>query len=231
VAEMVGARKTEEGRTVGRKLTGSSPFAAALGDGEISVGQRLRELRAVRRLSIRALAELSGLNVNTLSLIENGHTSPSISTLQQLAHGLQMPITAFLETDHGSKTVVNQKPDQRPRVAFEHGTMEDLAAGMPRFGVEPIIVTLQSHADSGKKPIVHTGREFVYCLRGRVAYTVDNNRYLLEAGDSLVFEAYLSHHWKNEDAVPARILLVLCPMDDRDSPTERHFSTGGRVTS
>jgi quercetin dioxygenase-like cupin family protein len=201
-----------------------SPFIAALENENAGVGQRLREIRAARRLSIRALAELSSLNVNTLSLIENDHTSPSVSTLQQLAQSLQVPITALFQTDHGSKKLVYQTHGQRPHVAFEHGIMEDLAAGMPRFGAEPIIVTLEPNADSGKKPIVHTGREFVFCLEGHIAYTVDNEKYLLAAGDSLVFEAYLPHFWKNLDASPSRILLVLCPMDERDRPTERHFS-------
>jgi uncharacterized cupin superfamily protein len=173
---------------------------------------------------MRTLAELSGLNINTLSLIENEHSSPSVSTLQQLAQSLQVPITEFFQADHGSKKLVYQKHGQHPRVAFQHSTMEDLAAGMPRFGAEPIIVTLEPEAGSGKKPIVHTGREFVYCLDGHVSYTVDNEKYLLEPGDSLVFEAYLPHHWKNSDPAPSRVLLVLCPMDARDSPTERHFS-------
>jgi transcriptional regulator with XRE-family HTH domain len=191
---------------------------------EIDVGRRLRELRAVRDLSIRALAEKSGLNVNTLSLIENQRTSPSVSTLQQLAQTLQVSISAFFETDHGHKLVVHQKNGVRPRAAFTHGYMEDLGAGMSRFGAEPLIVTLEPKADSGKNPIVHTGREFVYCLEGRIAYTVDSENYLLEPGDSLLFEAYQPHYWKNLDDTPSRTLLVLCPMDERDNPTERHFS-------
>jgi transcriptional regulator with XRE-family HTH domain len=192
---------------------------------EIDVGQRLRELRAIRGFSLRALAELSGLNVNTLSLIENRRTSPSVSTLQQLAQPLQVPISAFFKIDQGNKQVVHQKAGARPRAAFTHGSMEDLGAGMSRFGAEPLIVTLDPHADSGKTPIVHTGREFVYCLEGWIAYTVDTETFLLEPGDSLLFEAYLPHHWKNLDDAPSSTLLVLCPMDERDNPTERHFST------
>jgi transcriptional regulator with XRE-family HTH domain len=190
---------------------------------EIDVGRRLRELRAARGLSIRALAEQSNLNVNTLSLIENQRTSPSVSTLQQLAQTLHVPISTFFETDHGDKQVIHQKAGDRPRVTFTHGSIEDLGAGMSRFGVEPLIVTLAPKADSGKTPIVHTGREFVYCLEGHIAYTVDTQTYLLEPGDSLLFDAYLPHHWKNLDGIPARNLLVLCPMDDRDRPAERHF--------
>jgi transcriptional regulator with XRE-family HTH domain len=192
---------------------------------EINVGRRLRELRVGHGLSMRALAEKSGLNVNTLSLIENQRTSPSVSTLQQLAQTLQVSISAFFETDQGNKKVVFQKDGAHPRAAFTHGYMEDLGAGMSRLGAEPLIVSLAPKADSGKTPIVHTGREFVYCLEGRIAYSVDTETYLLEPGDSLLFDAYLPHHWKNPDDTFSRTLLVLCPMDEHDNPTERHFST------
>ena len=201
-----------------------SPLAPEEYNGSIDVGARLRMLRAGAGLSIRALAEMSGLNVNTLSLIENGKSSPSVSTLQQLAAALGVPVTEFFVTETGTNTVVYQKHGGRPRALFEHGVMEDLGAGMTRFGAEPLIVTLEARADSGKSPIVHTGREFVYCLEGRVAYTVDTETYTLEPGDSLLFEAYLPHRWKNVDTQPSRVLLVLCPMDERDQPTQRHFA-------
>ncbi|MBI4732053.1 MAG: cupin domain-containing protein [Chloroflexi bacterium] len=219
--EQASSPKTNPGRKP--RKTAVSPFVNAIASGEINVGGRLREVRTNLGLSIRALSEMSGLNVNTLSLIENGRTSPSVGTLQQLAQSLQVPVTEFFETDHGDRKVVHQKDGKRPRAAFTHGTMEDLGAGMPRFGAEPLIVTLQPNADSGKTPIVHTGREFVYCLEGHVAYTVDTETYLLEPGDSLLFEAYLPHRWKNADGTPSRALLVLCPLDERDQPTERHF--------
>jgi transcriptional regulator with XRE-family HTH domain len=190
---------------------------------EIDVGRRLRELRTNRGLSMRALAEQSCLNVNTLSLIENRRTSPSVSTLQQLAQSLQVPISAFFETDHGDQLVVHKKAGNRPRAAFNHGSIEDLGAGMSRFGAEPLILTLDPHADSGKTPIVHTGREFVYCLEGQLTYIVDTETYQLEPGDSLLFEAYLPHHWKNSGDTPSRNLLVLSPLDERDHPKDRHF--------
>ncbi len=192
--------------------------------GSINVGGRLRMLRAGRRLSIRALAEMSSLNVNTLSLIENGKTSPSVSTLQQLAGALQVPITEFFETDEGNKTISYQRSGKRPRANFSHGVIEDLGAGMSRFGAEPLIVTLEVGADSGKNAIVHTGREFVYGLTGQMIYSVDGQDHILEPGDSLLFEAYLPHRWKNIGPKPAKILLVLCPLDSRDQPSDRHFS-------
>jgi quercetin dioxygenase-like cupin family protein len=92
------------------------------------------------------------------------------------------------------------------------------------MGAEPLLITFESGAGSGKSAIVHTGREFVYCLDGRIAYTVADEKYVLEPGDSLMFDAYLPHHCKNLVPSPSRVLLVLCPMDERDQAREQHFS-------
>ena len=208
-----------------RNQQGAQPEAAWSDESNIDVGRRLRELRMGRGLSIRALAEASELNVNTLSLIENGRTSPSVSTLQVIAQTLQVPISAFFETDHGNKKVVYQRSGHRPHATFSHGLMEDLGAGMRRFGAEPLIVTLKPKADSGRTPIVHTGREFVYCISGKIIYFVEEEAYSLEPGDSLMFEAYLPHRWRNENESDSKLLLVLCPIDERDQPSERHFGT------
>jgi transcriptional regulator with XRE-family HTH domain len=187
------------------------------------VGQRLRELRAEHDLSIRALAEKSGLAVNTLSLIENNKTSPSVSTLQQIATALQVSITAFFETNAPKNNVAYIRAGQRPSAAFAHGTLQDLGAGLTSRAVEPFLVTLEPNTGSGANPIVHTGHEFVFCLKGRIIYTIEERTFLLEPGDSLLFESHLPHRWQNVDVGPSQALLVLYPTDARDRPTERHF--------
>jgi transcriptional regulator with XRE-family HTH domain len=180
-------------------------------------------LRAERALSLRALAEKSGLAVNTLSLIENSKTSPSVSTLQQLALALQVPITSFFGMDAPELRVAFIKSDGRPRALFAHGTLEDLGAGLRYRPIEPLVVTLQPAADSGPHPIVHTGFEFVYCLAGRVQYAIDDHEYLLEPGDSLMFQAHLPHRWHNPGPAVAQAILVLSPSDEWDRPVDRHF--------
>jgi transcriptional regulator with XRE-family HTH domain len=190
---------------------------------EVNVGRRLRDLRAEHRLSIRALAEKSGLNVNTLSLIENGKTSPSVSTLQQVAAALGVPINAFFEVETLQQNIVYQKSGDRRSATFAHGALADLGVGFARQGIEPFLVTLEPKADSGKDSIVHTGVELVYCLEGCIEYKVDGQAFLLKPGDSLLFEAHLPHRWRNADVTPSRSLLILCPADEHDKPDERHF--------
>jgi transcriptional regulator with XRE-family HTH domain len=190
----------------------------------INVGRQLRELRTGRSLSIRTLAEVSGLNVNTLSLIENGKTSPSVSTLQQLAMAMGVPITAFFEAEPPITRIVYQKAGQRRRAAFSHGTLEDLAAGLTLPGGQLLLVTLEPGTDSGPTPIVHTGYEFVFCLEGCLTYAIQDQVYTLEPGDSLIFEAHLPHRWRNPCEVLMRSLLVLYPTDENDRPADRHFT-------
>jgi transcriptional regulator with XRE-family HTH domain len=192
-------------------------------DVEVDVGGSLRRLREERNFTLRNLAEKSRLAINTLSLIENGKSSPSVSTLQQLAMGLDVPITAFFKNETSKSNIAYTKCNRRPRSAFEHGILEDLGAGSNIQAVEPFVVTLEQDEGSGPQDIVHTGYEFVYCLEGRIAYTIERRTYLLEPGDSLLFEAHLSHCWQNLYPTKSRSILVLFPTDDHDSPTERHF--------
>jgi transcriptional regulator with XRE-family HTH domain len=201
------------------------PFSLLKDDwNEVNVGANLRTIRNQQGLSMRALAELSGLNVNTLSMIENNKTSPSVSTLQRLAAALRVPITAFFKIEQEPRSVVFQRAGQRRRVTFEHGVLEDLGGGLSLHGGVPLMVSLEPGSNSGEEAIVHTGLEFVYCLDGCLTYFIREERYELTAGDSLLFEAHLPHRWGNFSSQPSRSLLILCPTDECDRPHERHFS-------
>lgn len=187
------------------------------------VGKKLRNLRKARRFSIRALAELSDLSVNTLSLIENGKTSPSVKTMYQLAQSLNVPITAFFESEQRKNSVVYQKAGERQQLIFSQGHMESLSAGMPRIGSEPFITRLEVGANSGETPIIYPGREFIYCLEGHITYTVEEDLYPLAPGDSLIFDSYAPHSWRNTASTSSRALLVLCPEDSTEDHPEQYF--------
>lgn len=216
--------KTTAPSSSARDLHAPESQAVAAGS-KIDVGGRLRALRERRRLSIRALAEASGLAVNTLSLIENGKTSPSVSTLQQIAVALGVPITAFFEPDEPHSRLIFLKVNQQHATHFPHGSISDLGAGMAQRSIEPLLLMLNGNSESGSQPMLHPGQEFVLCLEGRILYTIESQSYLLEPGDSLIFESSIPHRWENPDATPSRALLVLCPYEPTGSSTVRHGLT------
>jgi transcriptional regulator with XRE-family HTH domain len=199
--------RTQKNAEAGRPSRRSPPIL------ESEVGTRLRQLRKGQGLSLRALAEMSELSFNTVSLIENGKNSPSVSTLQRLAGALHVPVASFFDAHELHNAIVSQKKDHRPKGALIHGTMEDLCAGSTMRRGQVLVVTLEPGADSGEAPIVHPGHDVVYCLEGRLTYVVDGRTYGLSAGDSLVFEGSLPHRWANESQQRARSLLVICPQE------------------
>ena len=152
----------------------------------VNVATRLRELREERKMSMRALAQKSGLSANALSVIERGKTSPSVSTLYKLADALGVPITAFFGPQSPRSRAVFVKANQRTRVPFLRGVWEGLGGEQFLGRVEPFMLTLESGASSGIHSIVHTGHEFVFCLRGGLEYLVENQVYNLEAAQAAI---------------------------------------------
>lgn len=185
---------------------------------EESLGNRLRELRRQQGLSLRALAEKSGLSANTLSLIENGKTSPSVATLQQIALALNIPITAFFEVQINREPVIFTRKDDRAGTAFAHGKLEELGSGVGNEGLQPFIVTFDPKADSGTQPLTHEGSEFIYCLSGRVAYNVVGEEYTLEPGDSLLFSSKMPHTWYNLLETPSSVIIVMATAEEAKRP-------------
>jgi transcriptional regulator with XRE-family HTH domain len=192
----------------------------------VNIGERLRELREARNISMRALAAKSGLSANALSMIERGRASPSVSTLYKLADALGISITSFFGSDAERKQVVFLKADERTRVSFTRGVFEALGGEKFVGRVEPFLLTLENNAHSGPRSMIHTGHEFVFCLRGELEYQVERQIYQLSAGDSLLFAAHLKHRWKNPGKTVATALIIISGFEEGEELHAMHWKKG-----
>ena len=193
----------------------------------VNVATSLRELREARGISMRTLATQSGLSANALSMIERGKTSPSVSTLYKLADALGVSITAFFGPETEKKQIIFLKSDERTRMSFTRGVFEALGGEHFSGRVEPFMLTLESGASSGPNNIVHTGHEFVFCLRGQLEYYVERQVFLLSAGDSLLFASKLQHRWKNPSKNVANALIIISGFEEGEQPHAMHWRNGG----
>lgn len=189
----------------------------------VDVAARLRELREGQGVSMRALASRSGLSANALSMIERGKTSPSVSTLYKLAAALGVSITAFFGVEYEKKQVVFLKNDERTRLPFTRGVFEALGGEQFAGRVEPFMLTMDSGASCGPQDIVHSGHEFVFCLRGRLEYTVEKETFRLEPGDSLLFASKLRHRWKNPTNTVTNALIIISGFAEGEEPHAMHW--------
>ena len=200
----------------------AAPYQKNFCDNELLIGARLRAFRKQKGMSIRTLADKCGISVNTLSLIENDRTSPNVNTLKLLASGLEIPIVSFFEEEKPEHLLIYQKQGQRLKKSFSNGTLEKLGQGLPSLGAEPILVTLETTKDD-VQVISHLGREFIYCLDGVITCEIADQAYPLFQGDSLLFNAIAPHRWLNAHSRPSKLLVLFCPMEAHEQPTESHL--------
>ena len=189
----------------------------------VNIGERLRELREARNISMRTLATKSGLSANALSMIERGKASPSVSTLYKLADALGVSITLFFASDSQRKQVVFLKADERTRMSFTRGVFEGLGGEMFIGRVEPFMLTLENGANSGPRSMTHTGHEFVFCLRGELEYQVEREIYKMTSGDSLLFAAQLKHKWRNIGKTVATAIIIISGFEEGEEPHAMHW--------
>jgi transcriptional regulator with XRE-family HTH domain len=191
-------------------------------DQEFSLGTRLRDLRKERKLTQRDLACNAGISVNAISLIERDEISPSVATLQSLAAALKIKMSYFFD-DNAQTNVTHLRADKRPSITSNGITIESVGRHLSGQQIEPFFIGLAPHSTSGKQQVAHSGHEFVYCLSGMVEYEVEGQKYLLEPGDVLLFEAVLPHHWQNPTSEKSELLIILQTSEETSEPIRRHF--------
>jgi transcriptional regulator with XRE-family HTH domain len=195
----------------------------------VEIGPRLRMLREERHISMRELARRSGLSANALSMIERGLTSPSVSTLTKLANAMEVPITAFFREEPDRSNIVFRKASERTRMPFLRGMWEGLGGEAFTGRMEAFLLTLETGGSSGPHGLMHTGHEFVFCLRGNLEYEVEGQRFEMESGDSLIFGAHLNHRWRNPSHTVAMAIVVISSFEESERPSEYHAASSARL--
>ena len=182
---------------------------------EVAIGIEVRMLRKHVDLTVADLAEQCGLSVGMLSKIENGLTSPSLTTLQSIAHSLGVPISQLLrrfeEDRHAHQVKAGEgvaKERRGTRAGHQYQLLGYLGSNRSGVIVEPYMITLTSDSDVFPT-FQHEGLEYLYMIDGRIEYRHGDDVFLMEPGDSLFFEADAPHGLERLVELPSRFLSII----------------------
>jgi XRE family transcriptional regulator, regulator of sulfur utilization len=179
----------------------------------VTVGPRIRALREAGRLSLRDLAERTGVSAPMLSQVERGETSPTLSIAHRIAGGLDLSLSQLLRLDEGDSVSVVRAGDVKPRRERAGHRTEVLTPALPGQRAELSRHVLRPGAATGDPadPPLHEpgAREIAHVESGTVALEVDGVRHVLEAGDTVTFDADLPHHFENPGPGEATFLAVV----------------------
>jgi XRE family transcriptional regulator, regulator of sulfur utilization len=179
---------------------------------EGAVGSRVKSLREAMDLSLRDLAERSGVSAPMLSQVERGDTSPTLAVAQKIAAGLDLALSQLLRLDEDRHVVIVRAADRRTRRRRGH-RVEELTPPLPGQRADVSIHTLAPSAATGGPgdPPMHEpgARETAVVLEGTAELFIDGRRHELTEGDSVTFDADLPHHFENNGGTDARLIAVV----------------------
>jgi len=179
----------------------------------MTLGGRIKALRADRQLQQRQLAEKAGLTPSMLSQIESGRLTPSLHTLGKVAGALGMPIASLFEPTPNGRLHISRKKDY-PVVSFD-GTGETwhvLGAGLFQGKIRSVVATIGPRGKGVKTDtvIIEPGQmKLFYVIEGKVALYYNGDAHVLEAGDSAYLDGGTPHNWENVGTRTARALWVI----------------------
>jgi transcriptional regulator with XRE-family HTH domain len=175
-------------------------------------GTRIRRLREGMDLSLRDLADRSGVSAPMLSQVERGETSPTLSVADRIAGGLELSLSQLLRLDESDGVSVVRAGERRGAGDSRH-SYEVLTAPLPGLRAEVSLHTLAAGAATGgpDDPPRHEpgSRETAVLVEGRLALVCGGVTYELEEGDSVTFDADLPHHFENPGRGDARFYAVV----------------------
>ncbi len=163
-------------------------------------------------LSLRDLAERSGVSAPMLSQVERGETSPTLAVAGRIATGLDLSLSQLLRLDETRHVVVVRGGEGRSR---EHGghRVEELTPSLPGQRADVSRHELGPGAGTGgvEDPPRHEpgARETAVVLTGKLTLVVDKAKHELAAGDSVTFDADLPHHFENQTRRPTEFIAVV----------------------
>ena len=178
---------------------------------QLELGVRIRSLRQARGLTLRDVSQLAGVTESFLSQVERDVTSPSIATLQRIAHALDLSIAQLFAEEPETGRVVRR--EARRTVAFPgFKSVDEFLTSNMAGRLQVILSTIEPGGGTGAEPYTHdSDEEVVVVLAGVLDLWIADEHYVLREGDAITFPSRLPHWNMNRGEAPVKVLFCLTP--------------------
>lgn len=183
---------------------------------EYNIGAKIKKLRRSKKLTLQDVANETGFSTALISQIENNNVSPPIATLSKIAHFFDVKIGHFFADSeeecpyevvrHNERTVI---PKVVSLDGANHGYFyESLSVRKKNTKMDPFLLTLNEKV-ADTDTYSHNGEEFIFVMRGTAELLLDDQRIVLNEGDSVYFDAALKHRLLSPGCDEVKVLVVV----------------------
>jgi transcriptional regulator with XRE-family HTH domain len=189
--------------------------AQPLGVGSIDavLGRRVRHLRKARGLSLKLVAERSGISIGLLSQIERGRSSASVRVLASLSDSLQVGLSSLFAEETRVDTpevgLIVRRSHRKQLSFWRTGISKELLTpNSDDSRLAMFLVLVEPGGTTGTQLYSHEGEEAGFVLEGSVVVNVEGHEYVLESGDSFRFASTRRHSFRNDGDSAAKVVWV-----------------------
>ncbi|MBU7578677.1 MAG: cupin domain-containing protein [Flavihumibacter sp.] len=180
----------------------------------IQIGNKIKEVRKAKGITVQALADRAEVSKGLISQIENTRAIPSLPVLMKVILSLQINLPDFFEelrsVSGEAPVLIVKKSDYRTiQKEADKGFEYKRILTRTIAGGSTDIVLLELKKGASRKRLVHTEAfEYKYIIRGSLKYEIDGKDYLLEEGDSIFFDGRLGHRLSNPGTSDTLMLVI-----------------------
>ena len=184
---------------------------------EKTVGEKIKQIREMKKVSIEELAARSGMEITMIQKIEQDKNVPSLAPLVKIARALGVRLGTFLDDSDNYGPVVVRSGEYHKGARFtsqasearEHLNFFSLAFDKAGRNMEPFIVEIEPGLQSDYMLSSHEGEEFIFVLEGEIEINYGKETYTLAKGDSIYLDSIVLHNVHAANQSSARILAVV----------------------
>ena len=205
--------------------------------GLATMGDRLRQARTARGISLRSLARQVGVSPSLISQVETGRAKPSVNTLYALANelGISLDELLFVDAAPAGGTIDGSAPPPfdeplphepvqragaRASIRLGSGVVWERLTTESLRNVDFLYVTYEvggasSPADAFQR---HTGIEWGYVLSGSLRVSIGFEEYVLGPGDAITFDSAAPHRLSNDGSEPVHAVWFVLGRRSVEAP-------------
>ncbi|CAG0956207.1 HTH-type transcriptional regulator SutR [Methylophilaceae bacterium] len=178
------------------------------------LGNTIHQLRIQHGLTLAEVSKRAGISRGMLSKIENGLSSTSLETLEQLANALGVTLSRLFQGYNLPNSTVQFVKKGQGMEVVRRGTRSGHTYHLlaydqgPQKLFEPFLISLEDPSEEFPS-FEHPGTEFIYMLEGEVEYRVGDELFVLQPGDSLTFRGEIPHRPEKHNILPIRFLATI----------------------
>jgi transcriptional regulator with XRE-family HTH domain len=185
---------------------------AASEDTRVDVGERLRAIRKLRRVTLRTVAERAELSESFLSQVERGRANASVASLKRIAAALGVNVADLFEPNGSPSRPRVLQRESRPALTFGTLGRKFMLTPRPLEHLQVIVGEFETGGSTGDEPYTHgDSEELLVVLEGVVHLQLGTEVFELRAGDSIDYRSSTPHRLTNAGDETAEVMWIISP--------------------